>query len=177
MNRPHDPHRSAAPLWAAALCTGLPALARAASEGGLVLVPRLDLLGALLLLFVLLVIPVNQLLFAPLLRVLDEREDRIGGTRRKAERLEREAATVLERYQGSVREVREEAELARRALLEEVRADVQRETAAARRDAESRIESARAELAGSLDEARASLRAQATQLAREAASRVLGRAL
>jgi F0F1-type ATP synthase membrane subunit b/b' len=76
-----------------------------------------------------------------------------------------------------VRETREEGERNRRSLLTEVRAEVQREIAAARRDAEGRLDTARGEIAASLESARASLRGQAQELASQAASQVLGRAL
>jgi F-type H+-transporting ATPase subunit b len=140
-------------------------------------VPDLRLLLALIAFFVLLIAPANALVFKPLLRVLDERDARIAGTRTKAERLEQEAAAILARYEQAVREAREEGERGRRSLLTEVRAEVQREIAAARREAEGRLESARGEIAASLDSARAALRGQAQDLASQAASQVLGRAL
>jgi len=158
------------------LAVALP-VAASAAEGGLVLTPEPALLVALILLFVLLVAPVNALVFKPLLRVLDEREERIAGTRARAAKLEGDASELLARYERSVADTREESERARRALLEEVRAEAQRETAAARGEAESRIEQARREVADSLEGARATLRAEARELARQAAAQVLGRAL
>ena len=170
-----------------------------AAEGGLVLLPALPpflsgvaesltgVLGVevpvgwntvlLLLFFAVLVVPLNGMLFKPLLRVLDERNERIAGTRERAERLERDAAQVLERYESAVRGTREEAESERRAALEEVRQEAQQQTGAARSDAEQRIESARQEVGRALDEARGGLRSQAQELARQAAAQVLGRAL
>jgi F-type H+-transporting ATPase subunit b len=148
-----------------------------AAEHGLVLVPEPRLLVALIAFFVLLIAPVNALVLKPLLRVLDERDARTAGTRTKAERLEQEAAAVLARYEQAVRETREEGERGRRALLTEVRAETQREIAAARRDAEGQLETARGEIATSLTSARSSLRGQAQELASQAASQVLGRAL
>ena len=163
-------------LIACLLCTASPSAVFAA-EGGLVLTPQPDLLIALLVFFLLLVVPVHKVLFAPLLRVLDEREEKIAGTRARAEKLERNASETLARYQSSVRQTRDEAELERRATLEEVRREAQRETAAARSEAEGRIEAARTEVDTALESARGGLRAQAEELARQAASQVLGRAL
>jgi F0F1-type ATP synthase membrane subunit b/b' len=48
---------------------------------------------------------------------------------------------------------------------------------AARSEAEARLDGARAEIAASLESARGALRSQAQDLARQAASQVLGRAL
>ncbi len=164
-----------AAIWMGALLL-LPSLA-AASEGGLVLVPDPTVMLTLIAFFVLLIAPANAFVFKPLLRVLDEREARTAGTRTKAERLEQEAAAILARYEEAVREAREEGERGRRALLTEVRSETQREIASARRAAEERLESARAELDASLESARGALRGQAQELARQAASQVLGRAL
>jgi len=156
----------------------VPLVAFAEEGHGLVLVPDwFGKLPALILLFGVLIAPVNALVIKPLLRVLDERDARIGGTRAKAERLERDAAEILARYENAVRETRDEGERARRALLSEVRSEVQREVAAARSEAETRLEGVRGEIAASLDSARGALRGQAQELAREAATQVLGRAL
>ena len=171
----------AAVISRAALCTALialPATAFAAGgEHGLVLVPDPRMLVALIVLFVLLIAPANALVFKPLLRVLDEREARTVGTRSKAERLEQEAAAILLRYETAVRETRDEGERSRRTLLSEVRSEAQREIAAARRDAEGQFERARGEIDAALESARSSLRGEAQELARQAASQVLGRAL
>jgi F-type H+-transporting ATPase subunit b len=149
----------------------------AAAEGGLELLPDLQLLVTLLVIFGLLIVPVNAVIFKPIFRALDERDDKISGTRLRAARLERDAQAVLERYQKAVREVREEAETARRARLEQTRGETAQTNAEARAAAESEIERARAELSAALGDARASLRARSQELAREAAARVLGRAL
>ena len=180
MKRVRTPRSATGPvgLGCAVACAALVAPAVAcAAEHGLVLVPEPRLLVALIAFFVLLIAPANALVLKPLLRVLDERDARTAGTRTKAERLEQEAAAVLARYEQAVRETREEGERGRRSLLTEVRAEVQREIAAARRDAEGRLETARGEIAASLESARASLRGQAQDLASQAASQVLGRAL
>jgi F-type H+-transporting ATPase subunit b len=148
-----------------------------ASEDNLVLVPDPPLLLALLLLFVLLIVPVNLLVFKPIFKVLDEREARIAGTRARAQKLEEDADAVLGRYEAAVRDVREEAELGRRARLEEARSELVAATGAARRDAEGEIERARSELRSVVGSAQTALRSQAEELARQAASQVLGRSL
>jgi len=148
-----------------------------AAEEGLVLVPEPILLGALLLLFVLLIAPLNSLIFRPLLRVLDAREERIAGTRRRAAKLEEQVEEILQRYERSVRSTRQESERERRALLDEVREEAQAATRSARLDAERKIEQARADVGTAFESARATLRGEAQTLAGEAASQVLGRPL
>jgi F-type H+-transporting ATPase subunit b len=172
--------RQQGPLLAS-LAPGLASLLLAgealAAEGNLVLVPSWQTLLTLLLFFTLLIFPVNALLFRPILRVLDARTEKIAGTRLRAEKLAAEADEVLARYQGSIREVREEAEQDRKARLAEARRESADRSAGARAEAESEIEQARQEIRAGLAEARSQLRPQAEQIAREAAARVLGRSL
>jgi F0F1-type ATP synthase membrane subunit b/b' len=182
MKRDQTPRRAGpiavccAIAWTGALL--LTPVAAFAEEGhGLVLLPELGRIAPLILLFVVLIPFSNALVLKPLLRVLDERDSRIGGTRAKADRLEHEAAEILARYERAVRETRDEGERARRTLLTEVRSEAQREIASARSDAETRLTGARGEIGASLETARGSLRGQAEDLARQAASQVLGRAL
>jgi F-type H+-transporting ATPase subunit b len=159
-----------------AVLLALPASAFAAG-GELQLVPDVRMTLTLIVLFILLIAPANRLIFQPLLRVLDEREERTAGTRARAARLEEEAREVLERYELEVARTREEAEQQRRSALERARGESQDLTGAARREAEQALERARGELATALEQARGGLRGGAEELAREAAARVLGRPL
>jgi F-type H+-transporting ATPase subunit b len=162
----------------------LPAAARA-SGAELVLLPHVPpstdldfrLMFALIAVFVLLIAPTHRLIFKPLLRVLDEREARTAGTRVRAARIEEEAREVLARYEGEVAKTREEAERSRRTTLEQVRGESQQLAGAARGAAEQSQAAARRELADALEGARRVLRDRTQELAREAASRVLGRTL
>jgi F-type H+-transporting ATPase subunit b len=135
------------------------------------------MLIGLIAFFALLIAPVDRLLFQPLLRVLDERAQRIEGTRGRASRLVRQAEELLSRYERSVRETRDEAELQRKRALEAARAQGGARTSSARGEAEREIEAARGEILAALAGARAALRAEARELANEAAARVLGRPL
>lgn len=162
----------AAPILVLAL-----AAPAAAAEGGLSLVPDLVIFPVLLTLFVVLIFPLDRLLFRPLFRVLEQREERIAGARARAERLVREADEVIGRYRAQVREVREEAERERKQQVGEATASSSETTAAARREAESQVDRARREVTAALEDARSGLRASAEQIARDAAERVLGRAL
>jgi len=180
-NRDRRIARTAALIaFAAATCA---ASGAAASEGGLVIYPNVDghfsllRLFTLVLLFGALVFPVNALIFKPIFRALDARDDKIAGTRRHADRLAAQADEVLARYEQSVREVRQEAENDRKSVLERARADGASTTASARGEAEREVARARSEVASALADARASLRAQAQELAREVAARALGRPL
>jgi F-type H+-transporting ATPase subunit b len=151
-----------------------------ASEGGLQIFPTLEtlpLLLSLVAIFVVLILVVPPLLFRPIFAALDSREERIAGTRRRADQLATQAADALARYQASVRDARAEAESGRRTQLDAARSEAVAQLAAVRGEAEGEIERARGEIAAELERARAVLREQARELAREAAARVLGRAL
>ena len=169
--------RRALSVGACAAVAWLGAAPALASEDNLVLVPQPLLLLELILLFVLLIAPVNQLLFKPIFKVLDEREARIQGTRKRARQLEEQADELLGRYEAAVRDVREEAELDRRSRLEQARGAGVAATGEARGQAEGEIERARADLRSAVESARGALRSQADGLARQAASQVLGRTL
>jgi len=131
----------------------------------------------LMALFVLLVFPVNKLLFRPIFRVLDERDARIEGARKRAEQIGAEAEATLDRYQSALRSAREEAESDRKRVLEAARREQAELTGSVRSEAEAAINRAREEVTGALGAARSQLREQAQELAREAAARVLGRGL
>ncbi len=144
------------------------------------LIPDESGLGALwvmLIAFALLVFPLNALIFQPIFRALDARTARIDGARQRSQHLQREADSILERYESAVRETRAEAEAARQVEIGRAREEQTALTSQAKQEAERQLESARAELARSLESARAGLRASADELARAAAEQVLGRAL
>jgi F-type H+-transporting ATPase subunit b len=161
----------------AALCVAVLLAGEArAAEGGLELFPDWRFqLPLLVVLFSALVPIVNRLLLRPLLRVLDARTERTDGTRKRASRLEAQVREIVARYEGSLLEARRSAESSRRAILDDARLRAAEETTAARSDAEQEIASARQQLAAASAQARRSLRERSEELAREAASRVLGR--
>jgi len=160
-----------------------------ASEGKLEIFPDiLQILGRgasplesrylqLLILFVLLIYPLNRLLLTPLLRVLDERSERIEGTRKRAGEIGARAETVLARYGAAIEQARVQAEELRKEALAGARGEQARILAEARRTAEGDVSAARSGVAQAIGSARASLRAETETLAREVAARVLGRTL
>ncbi|MCA9503617.1 MAG: ATP synthase F0 subunit B [Spirochaetaceae bacterium] len=176
---------AAASLIAAAALVAQPTQA---SEN-LVLIPDANLfglfglgegLGALWIMligFVVLIFPLNQLIFKPIFAALDARAARIQGARERSAQLERDADAVLDRYETAIREARSESEAARQHQLGRAREEQIALTTQARSEAEREIERARNDLGRSLEDARATLRASAEDLARAAAERVLGRAL
>ncbi|MDJ0849732.1 MAG: hypothetical protein QNK04_15275 [Myxococcota bacterium] len=166
-----------APLAFASLLALTLADTAGAAEGGIVLAPDPVMLLSLLVLFVVLVFPVNALLFRPIFAALDARDEKIAGTRARAQQLAAEADAALRRYEEEIRTAREEAEQERRENLAEARAQSLGEAAESRAEAEREIDGARRTIQGELTDARSGLQAEAERLAREVASSVLGRPL
>ena len=167
--------RAGSGAWLAGAATALAAPA-AHAAGQLKLIPDdWNVVIVLVVGFALLIPVVNALIVQPVLKVVDEREDKIAGARRRAEKLERDADAVLARYEEEVRETREACDRDRRAHLDAARAQQTEIASEARSEAEREIAQSRRELDASLADARASLRGAAEQLARQAAERILGR--
>lgn len=165
-------------LLVQAISLGLAPTALAAGGGaGLDLIPEPMQVIVLLVGFLLLIPLVSNLIVKPVYAVLDERQEKIAGARKRAEALEESAAEVFERYDRSVREVRDESERMRREQLDAARSEQEQITSRARSEAESEIAQSRAELRQSLEQARTGLRSTAEDLARQVAERILGRAL
>jgi F-type H+-transporting ATPase subunit b len=169
-----------APLLAAMIVTfatfamtATPALAADA----LVLEPDFPLILGLIVGFVVLMFPANQLIFKPIFQALDERDERIQGARSRAGQIQRDADGVLSDYETRIREARADADSARKEQIAAARSEQAQVTATARSEAEARIEQARATLAGDLETAREQMRSSAQELARSAAEQILGRSL
>ena len=155
---------SASPAWGA--------------DTNLVLIPDwTGILPLLLALFVLLMFPANALLFKPIFRVLDERENRTTGTRKRADKIMQDARETLAKYEQAVRDVREESERDRKSHIATARTENAALTASAREQAQAEAERAGLELAQALEQSRVIMREQAESIATEAAARVLGRPL
>jgi len=161
-------------LVLASLLRAAPALA---AGGGIEIMPEPGKLIPLVVLFVLMIVPVNRLIIRPLLAVLDEREQRIAGSRARAGELGKRADQVLAGYEASVTRARQEAETERRGTLDQARASQTARVASEREAAERTLERARAEVGAALTQARTRLHADAEQLAQQAAERLLGRRL
>ncbi len=186
----HGRLSTAIALATVALAFTLAVALPAAAAEELVLIPDAGLFGLvpalghglgklwiMLIGFVVLIFPLNALMFQPIFRALDERADRIQGARERSKQLEAEADSVLDRYETAIREARSQSESERQTALASARDEQANLTTQARSDAEQELERARGELNQSLEEARATLRASAEDLATAAAEQVLGRTL
>lgn len=158
----------------ASLLLAEPALA---AGGGLEIIPSLGKLMPLLVAFVVLVPLLNGLLFRPLFRVLDERDQRIEGARTRAARIAADADALIARHGSAIHSAREEADQRRKEELERARREQADRIGAERAEAERTLDAARRGVASALESARQSLRQDVGEIARQAASRILGRPL
>ena len=165
-------------LCSALLAFGLMVLAEPArAAGDLVLIPSPMILISLLVLFVILIFPLNALIFKPIFNTLDERDRQTVGAREESAEVARKADEVLQRYRSELRAARLAAEKARRESVEVARKEQARLTGEARMQAEQKVEQGRSELSASLEQARSELEGHARDLAGAAAQRILGRVL
>ncbi len=131
----------------------------------------------LIIFFVVVTLIVNPLIFQPLMKVMDEREERIDGARRRADQVQQQAEEALGRYEESIRAAHDEATGERRRRMDAAREELVRLTNLAKEEAQREVTRAREELSTLADEARESLREAAGDLAALAAERILGRSL
>ena len=153
---------------------GFPVAARASE---LNLIPDAAVVATNVALFLLLIYPVNRLLVQPLLRVLDERAARTSGALAESQQVGDEARARRVDLETRLAEARSHAQARRSAVLADGEIQERAVLEAARGEAAGMVEAVRASIRIELTEARRDLQSDARALAREAATRILGRAL
>lgn len=125
--------------------------------------------------FIVLLLVLKPLLFEPMLKLFEERERRTEGTKREASKEDARSAKALTEYEAALAKARQAGAAERDAIRAEglrkeaeLLADIRNQTA-------STIEQGRAKLAAEAKAARDRLGAEAAELGRTIASRVLGR--
>ena len=160
-----------------ALVAGMLLAPAAQAADRLELMPDPIVTAVLLTAFILVIFPLNRLIFQPLMKVMDEREERIDGARARAAEVEQQAEDALNRYRETLRDAHAQAAGQRRVRVNEAREQLLVVTGQAKEEAELELTRARETLSASLDEAKGSLRDAAGELASLAAERILGRSL
>ena len=126
-------------------------------------------------LFLVMLLLLNQLLFKPYLRLREKRQQGIEGARAEAERMTAEADAKLGDYEASLATARNRAAEEARKIRAEASAHEREVTAAARAKAVAALDQAQARVRTETDAARATLMPQADAIAKQIASRLLGR--
>jgi F-type H+-transporting ATPase subunit b len=128
-----------------------------------------------IVLFVVLWLILNKLLFQPYLRLLDERERRTTGAQRDSADLEQEGERLRARYQEKIAQGQAAGYAAKEAILQEARAERAKILAEARQAAAQNLEGVRSEIAAAMERERRLAASEAAALAEEMASKALGR--
>lgn len=126
-------------------------------------------------LFLILLLVLKPTLFDPMMRLFEEREKRIEGTRHKASKEDERSAKALAKYEGLLAEARlvgsrERDQLRTEGLKRE--AELMNQV---RSEVASTLDQGRSAIAQEADAARRALRGDAAAIARQMATRVLGR--
>jgi F-type H+-transporting ATPase subunit b len=140
--------------------------------------PLIDIDGTALIqfgLFVLLWIISKKLLFQPYLALRERRKQGIEGAREEATRMTAEADAKLADYDKQLSVARNRANEEGRKVRGEAVAHEREVTDKARATAQTAIDEAHAKMRSETDAARAQLMPQAEQIARQIASKLLGR--
>lgn len=145
------------------------------AEGGAVNVDMDASLVVQIGIFLLLLVILKPLLFDPMLKLFEEREKKIEGTRREATKEDERSAKALAKYEGILSKARE----AGGAERDQLRAQGQKKEAEilnlVRSQTAATVEEGRKGIAEDAKTARAALETEANVLGSAIASRVLGR--
>lgn len=117
----------------------------------------------------------NKLLFAPFLRLMEERERRTEGVRKETAALESEITRLRAEYDQGLAQARDAGYGAKEALLQEARQQRERLLAEAREEAAKTLERVRQEIRQELSKEREIAAREAAVVAQEMAAKILGR--
>ena len=140
--------------------------------------PLIDLDGTVFVqfaLFLVLFVIANKLLFQPYLRLRERRKAGIDGARNEAERMTAQADAKLADYEKQLAGARARANDEGRKVRAEATAHEKSVTDATRAETQKALDEAAAKMRAETDAARLQLLPQANALARQIASKLLGR--
>lgn len=126
-------------------------------------------------LFLVLLLVLKPTLFDPMLKLFEEREKRIEGTRHQASKEDERSAKALAKYEAIVGKAREAGAAERDTLRQGALKQEAELMARVRAETAGTLERGRAEISKEAQAARTQLRGDARTLGRDIASRVLGR--
>jgi F-type H+-transporting ATPase subunit b len=127
------------------------------------------------ILFVVFWVLMKRLWIDPAMRVIHERSRRSEGAIREAEGLKAEAEQLRAKHAAALDETKAEAQRETQEIVRSAEAEQQRLIAEARAEAQRTLTDVRARVAEDMAAARQGLHAQAGEIAREVARKVLGR--
>ncbi|MDP9000500.1 MAG: ATP synthase F0 subunit B [Myxococcota bacterium] len=128
-----------------------------------------------LVLFVGLTLVLKPVLFDPMLRLFEERERRIDGAKVQARKMDDKSATALATYEGAMAKARVAAVVEREKIRAEGVAREQQLLGGVRAASAKVIDDGKRAAQADAERVRATLKTQTREMARDLASRVLGR--
>jgi F-type H+-transporting ATPase subunit b len=126
-------------------------------------------------LFVALTVALKPLLFDPMLKLFEEREKLIDGSKLQARRIDEKSATALAQYEAEMAKARALGNTERERVHAEALRREQEILSAARAQSALVLEAGRRAAQAQADRARAALKTESSALARDLGARVLGR--
>ena len=126
-------------------------------------------------LFLIMFVIGNRFLFQPYLKLRERRKEGIEGARAEAERMSASADAQLAEYEKQLAQARTRANEEGRKVRTEAAANEKSVTDASRAEAQKAMDEATAKMRAETDAARLQLMPQANSLARQMASKLLGR--
>lgn len=128
-----------------------------------------------LVLFVALTLVLKPILFDPMLKLFEEREKRIDGAKLQARKIDEKSASALGKYEAEMAKARTAAGADRDKIRAEAVKREQEILATVRASSQKVLDDGKRAVHAEADRVRATLRAEAGTMARDLASRVLGR--
>lgn len=127
--------------------------------------------------FIILLLALNFILFKPVRRIMQEREQEIGGAFGEAKASQDRVQGLMERYNALLAEAKQKATATYNGIYQQG-LDAQRDLVSAERaKASEMLDKARAEIVAASNAARADLRKEAERLSQDITSKLLGRAV
>jgi len=140
------------------------------------LVPNATLIFQMVLFLVLMVI-LDRVLFKPMLRVIEERKARTEGRRKAAAQADAEAGSIWESYQKKIAEARAGAEVTRMEVIRKAEGEAAKISETATHESEKTLAEMRARVRADADSAKAAVKGEVEAMARSMAEKILGRAV
>jgi F-type H+-transporting ATPase subunit b len=128
-----------------------------------------------IILFVVLWLILNKILFQPYLRLLEEREHRTTGAQHDSAGLEQEGARLRAQYEEKIAQAQAAGYAAKDSILQEARQQREKILGQAREEAANKLEQVRREVALALENEKQLAATEAAAVAGEMVSKVLGR--
>jgi F-type H+-transporting ATPase subunit b len=128
-----------------------------------------------IVLFLVLWVILSKVLFRPYMSLLEERERKTTGAEHDLSELEHEAARLRAQYEDKIAQAQAAGNAAKEAILQEARQQREGVLSQARQESMGILEGVRQELANQMQKERQLAAAEVRAIAREMATKVLGR--